>query len=77
MANENCIICNRPFAIDANGKFVGRRHVQEWGALVHNNCASGNHDGIVPNDALLARLSAKGIEPDLNERGWIPVPAIS
>lgn len=77
MPNENCIICDRPFATDTNGKFVGRRHVRAWDALAHGTCVSGNHDGIVPNDALLARLAAKGVEPVLNERGWIPVPAIS
>ena len=36
-----------------------------------------NNAGLNILDRSWAKLSAKGIEPDLNERGWIPVPAIS
>lgn len=77
MANENCIICDLPFPTDSKGCFVGRRHILAWGAPIHSNCVWGNHDGIVPTDALLARLSVRGIEPIFNEHGWITVPAVS
>lgn len=77
MSTQNCIICDRPFATNSKGGFVGRRHVRAWDAHVHGDCVWSNRDGVVPTDDLLARLSAKGIEPVVNARGWIELPGVS
>lgn len=77
MANENCIICDRAFATNAKGGFVGRRVIRTWDAPVQSDCVRGNRDGVVPNDALLERLARRGIEPVLNESGWVTLPAVS
>jgi hypothetical protein len=42
--------------------------------MICRSCDGGNHDGIVADAEFLARLEAKGITPEYNDRGWVVIP---
>ena len=73
---SNCFLCRA--AIQYGTELYARSQVKTWGGiLICYNCRSSNWDGIVPGAYahLEAHLKDLEIEPSLNERGWIDIPA--
>jgi hypothetical protein len=69
-----CLLCDRSVAM-GGGRWEAR-YVQAWDLIACDVCYSANHDGIVPGtySRFQAHLKAKGINPPLNENGWIDWP---
>lgn len=69
-----CFLCQRSFQMGPHA-YLGR-YIQVWRVSMCEDCIDGNHDGIVPehHPGLLDRMRAEGIEPTINDRGWIVIP---
>lgn len=69
-----CDMCRGPFRF-SNGRYEGRP-VKSWGVNLCNSCTGGNWDGIVPNQHphFIEKLIANGVDIQLNEKGWLPIP---
>jgi hypothetical protein len=69
-----CILCQRPFR---HGPHVyNGRYIRQWDDYLCQSCDGGNHDGIVGGSwpGFIERLKTRGVEPVINDRGWIVIP---
>ena len=70
----DCFLCRQTFRYGL-GHYEGRG-IEAWGIQVCDRCYNGNWGGIVleSHPDLRRHLEAKGINPKLNTRGWLPGP---
>jgi hypothetical protein len=69
---QTCILCQQQFRFGPHA--YDGRYIREWDDMICRSCDGGNHDGIVADAEFLARLEAKGITPEYNDRGWVVIP---
>jgi hypothetical protein len=70
---EICVNCDRPFRFGSH-VYAGRV-VHGWaGAMICNPCQTGNRKGLVPTAELKRRLTARAIDIDYDEDGFIVIP---
>lgn len=72
---QTCFLCRRRFQ---HGMHVyDGRPIHAWGGvMVCTTCCDANWDGVVPSSYphLIQHLRSIGVEPNLNEEGFIVMP---
>ncbi len=69
-----CAVCDQKFRFGPHA--YDGRPAKGWnGLMVCNKCEKWNWDGVVPTDSFLKRLKDAGVEPALNEKGFVEIPS--
>lgn len=73
-ATTDCFLCKRVFQVGPH-RYEGRR-VPAWDIMICDICRSSNWDGVVPtvHPDLIDHLQARGIDYQLNRKGWLDIP---
>lgn len=75
---EDCILGPVPHKFQFGQHVYDGRPVRTWGAMICHRCEKANWDGIVLSDQhhprLMKLLKEKGIQYELNARGWLDIP---
>ena len=71
----DCFLCKSAFQFGPH-RYEGCR-VPAWDIMICNICRSANWDGVVPGSFphLIEHLEKRGIDYQLNDKGWFSIPS--